>query len=396
MTFAYVVRDALGRSLEGTIDADSPEDATQKLQQDGFQVLKLDERREEFALFKRRVTSAEIIYMTNQLAIMTDTGITLAAALEGIAEQAENPTLQTVLNDLKHKVESGDDFSSALSNHPRLFDQTYVALVRAGEETGALSEMLDQIASYMRKDAENRSKVRSALTYPAVMLVLAIGVTIFLLTFILPKFAPLFTKKGIKLPTPTLIMMTASDLLLNYWYAWLAGAVGAIIAYIVAQRTTAGRQVLDYIKINLPLLGGMFRKVIISRSLRTLGTMVASGVQVLDAIQRTADVSANYYYEQAWQKVIHDVTNGSRICESLSGSPLFPTTLVQMIGAGEETGKLDSVLAKVSGHYEGEVETSLKTVTSLIEPMMITVMGVVVGGIGMALMLPIFSLSRGM
>ena len=298
------------------------------------------------------------------------------------------------MKDLKETVEGGQDFSTALARHPQYFDKTYLSLVKASEATGTLGSMLDRIAGYLRKEAETRSKVRAAMAYPAVMMVVATGVTIFLLTYIMPKFTPLFKSRGTKLPMPTLIMMTLSDALLHYWYLWLLGAVATVIGFLYGRRTQAGRQVLDWVKINAPIVGPMFRKVTISRSIRTLGTMLGSGVPIIEAIRLAGDVSSNYYYEQLWHKVLDEVTGGKRICEVLHGEPLFPKILVQMIAAGEDTGKLDVVLEKVSGYYDGEVETSLKATTSLIEPIMISVMGVVVGTIGLALMLPIFSLSK--
>jgi type IV pilus assembly protein PilC len=232
------------------------------------------------------------------------------------------------------------------------------------------------------------------MAYPAVMMVVAVGVTIFLLTYILPKFAPLFKSKGAQLPKPTLIMMSLSDAMLHYWYFWLMGAVALAVGFFYGRRTKVGRMTLDWLKINMPIVGPMFRKVTISRSIRTLGTMLAAGVPVMDALRLAAAVSANYFYEQLWTKVLDDVACGKRICEILQGNPLFPRVLVQMIAAGEDAGKLDSVLEKVSVYYDGEVETSLKATTSLIEPIMISVMGVVIGTIGLALMLPIFSLSK--
>jgi type IV pilus assembly protein PilC len=239
-----------------------------------------------------------------------------------------------------------------------------------------------------------KQRVRAALAYPSIMAVLAVGVTIFLLTFILPKFEPLFTRKGVKLPRPTIIMMAASDLLTNYWPAWIALAVALVVTYFVGRRTETGRKIIDWIMINLPIVGPMTRKITISRSIRTLGTMVASGVSMLESIKLTAEVSSNYYYEQVWLRVLSEITQGNRIVDSLRGEPLLPPMLVQMIGAGEETGKLDTVLAKVSGYYDREVETSLKATTSLIEPLMICAMGVVVGGIALGLLMPIFQLSR--
>ncbi len=396
MTFAYTARDTLGNVHEGRLEAVGEEEARQKLRRDGFTVVSLDDGDDSAGLFPRRISKIEIVYLTSQLAIMTDTGITLSVAIEGIAEQAENPSLRTVLLDIKGAVESGEDFSAALAKHPKHFDQTYISLIRASEQTGALAEMLDRIATYLRKETEMRSKVRAAMAYPTVMLVLATGVTIFLLTYVLPKFTPIFERKGITLPTPTVIIIGVSHLILDYWAAWLALVVTISATYLLGRRTATGRKTLDWCKLNMPLVGTLFRKIAISRSIRTLGAMVASGVSMLDSIQLSADVAGNIYYQESWLRVLDAVTRGERIATSLLDDPLFPRTLVQMISAGEETGQLDKVLYKVSNYYDSEVETSLKTATSLIEPLMITAMGVIVGGIGLGLMLPIFSLSRGM
>ena len=396
MTYQYRVRDPLGNVHNGTVEALDRDDATQQLRRDGFQVLELEEEEGDAggALFGARVSKNDIIYATAPLAIMVDTGITLSAALAGILEQEQNPSLRKILNELKDAVEGGEDFSAALARHPKLFDKTYVSLVKASEATGTLGPMLDRIAAYLRKEVETRGKIRAAMAYPTVMMVLAVGVTIFLLTYILPKFTPLFESKGAQLPKPTLIMMTLSDVMLGYWYLWLVGVALLAAGYIFGKRTQPGRQFLDLVKINLPVLGPMFRKVTISRSIRTLGTMLQSGVPMLDSIRLCGEVSGNYYYERLWEEVRDQVTGGKRICEVLAGNRLFPRVLVQMIAAGEETGKLDYVLERVSCYYDHEVDTALKTATSLIEPIMISVMGVIVGTIGLALLLPIFSLSK--
>lgn len=395
MKFQYSVRDPLGNQHQGTLEATSPEDAQQQLRQDGFYVLNLEESAGDgFNLFARGVAKIEIIYATNQLAIMVETGITLSTALQSIVEQSDNPTFRTILADIKKRVEGGEDFSSCLEKYPKYFDHTYVSLVRASEATGTLGQMLERIATYLRKELETRSKVRSAMAYPGVMALVAVGVTTFLLVYILPKFSPLFTKKGIKLPGITVVMMAVSDCMIHYWYLWILG-VGALIGgFTYAKRTEPGRRTIDWLKINLPMFGTMFRKVTISRSVRTLGTMISSGVSVLDAIRMSGDVSGNYYYEKLWYHVLDRVTCGSEIHVALSESTLFPPMLIQMIRAGEETGKLDVVLERVSNYYDTEVEQSIKTSTSMIEPLMICVMGVIVGGIAMGLLLPIFSLGR--
>jgi len=394
MDYQYRVRDPMGNVHEGNLEATSPEEATQLLRRDGFVVLDLDEADASGGLFGPRVSKAEIIYTTAQLAIMVDTGITLSAALAGIVEQEQNPGLRKVLSELKAAVESGEDFSSALARYPKLFDKTYVSLVKASEATGSLGAMLERIAGYLRKEVETRSKVRAAMAYPVVMMVLATGVTIFLLTYILPKFTPLFKSKGMELPGPTKLMIGISDAMMGYWYAWVGALVALVVGYLYAKRTEGGRRALDWVKINLPVLGTMFRKVTISRSIRTLGTMLASGVPMLDSLRLCAEVSGNYHYERLWHDVRDQVTTGKRICDVLGGNPLFPRVLVQMIASGEESGKLDYVLERVSSYYDQEVETALKTATSLIEPIMICAMGAVVGSIGLALLLPIFSLSK--
>ena len=234
MNYQYSVRDPLGHVLHGRLDAAS-QDAAQQLCRDGFQVLEIDEADGE-GLFGSHVSRNDIIYTTAQLAIMVNTGITLSAALGGILEQEQNPGLRRVLGELKDAVESGEDFSSALARFPKHFDKTYVSLVKASEATGTLGPMLERIAGYLRKEVETRGKVRSAMAYPMVMMALATGVTIFLLTYILPKFTPLFKAKGKLLPTPTRIMMGLSDAILGYWPLWIAGIALAVVGLVYARR----------------------------------------------------------------------------------------------------------------------------------------------------------------
>lgn len=397
MDYDYRVRDPSGGVLQGTIEAASVEDASQQLRRDGFTVLNVEESDDAGSggpgLFARRISRQDIIYMTSQLAIMIDTGISLSVALQGIIEQEQNPSLRHVLNDIKSGVESGDDFSTALSRHPKYFDTTYVALVRASESTGTLGEMLDRIATYLRNDLETRSKVKAAMAYPAIMAVAAVGVTIFLLAYIFPKFTPLFASKGMELPMPTVVVLAVSHALTNYWYLFVAGLVAAVVGFILGKKTEPGQQVLDWIKISLPAVGPMVRKVVISRSIRTLGAMLKGGVPMLESLELCGAVSGNYYYRELWSQVAAEITAGSTMHKALAGTTLLPPTLVQMISSGEDTGKLGDVLERVSTYYDHEVETSVKAVTSLIEPIMISVMGAIVGGIGLALMLPIFKLS---
>lgn len=350
----------------------------------------------ELTLFRRPVRRTDVIFFTTQLAVMVQTGVSLSTALAGLIHQEQNPTFRGILEQLRYAVEAGQDFSAALARHPKLFDKTYVSLVRASEATGTLGEMLTRIADYLRRQHETISKVRASLTYPVVMLVMAIGVTIFLLTWVLPQFTPIFTSRGVDLPKVTQVLMVVSDALISHWYWWLAGLIAVIAGLIYGKRTPKGQEVWDSIKINVPIIGPAVKKVVISRSIRTLGVMVEGGVSMLDAIQLAADVSGNIHYERLWLRVLDEVTAGNEINDALDDDSLFPPTLRQMIASGEETGKLNVVLSQASEFYDRQVEIALKTTTSILEPLMIAVMGVIVGGIGMALLLPIFSLSRPM
>jgi type IV pilus assembly protein PilC len=396
MSYKFRARDALGKIQEGTLDVDDRDAAADSLVREGLSVLTLEEgdNDDDVPLLSRGVSRKDVIYTTSQLAIMVETGITLSSALENLLRQETNPRLKGVLRELKSRVEGGEDFSAALARFPKHFDKTFIALVKASEQTGTLGEMLERIANYLRSDMETRGKIKAALAYPGVMMVVAIGVTAFLLTYIMPKFTPLFQKRAMKLPTPTIVLMAISDSLLNYWYIWLAVTVVLLGSFLYFRTTEVGRRTIDWIKINFPVLGGMLRKVIISRSIKTLGTMVKSGVSMLEALRLTAEVSGNCFYRDAWLNVVEQVTEGKKICDALQGNPLFPGTLVQMISSGEETGRLDDVLQKVSSFYDRELELHIKTTTSLIEPVMIVIMGFVVGGIAMSLLLPIFQLSR--
>lgn len=394
-TFLYKARDPLGNIFEGTVDAVDVDEATQQLRRDGYSVLDIEEDSMDLTiLLGKRITRSDIIYLTSQLAIMVDTGISISQALTTILEQEENPKLCRLLMELKQAVEAGEDLSAALARHPEYFDQTYVSLIRASEVTGSMADMLQRIAEYLDKEKEIRAKVRSAMTYPMVMAVAAIGVTVFLLLYIFPKFEPLFKRPGADLPGITVFLVGVSDSMMAYWYFWLLAVVSVVSGLVLYRRTESGRQTFDYLKINAPIIGPLFRKVAITRSIRTLGTMVASGVPVLDSLQLSADVAGNYYYEKMWLTVIDQVSTGKQICEALSESSLCPPLLIRMIAAGEDTGKLDMVLQKVSGYYDSEVDNSIQTTTRLIEPIMIAVMGMVVGTIAMSLLLPIFSLGR--
>jgi len=325
---------------------------------------------------------------------MVSTGISLPNALDGIAAQTDNPTLARVIRDLKGAVEAGQDFSAALARYPKYFDKTCVQLVLAGETSGALGEMLERVVEQGRRDAESRGKVRAALTYPAIMVVASIAASVFLLVYVFPKFTPLFQARGIALPLPTRIMMAVSDFFVYRWYVALALAVAAVGGFLWLSRTRAGRRYLDQAKLNLPVLGPLFRRASLVRSLRTLANMLGAGVPLMQALQLTAQVSGNVWFEEEWERVADGVLEGKQIHQIMESSELFPPTLVQMIAAAEQSGTLDKVLARVADYYDRDLDVAIKSATSVLEPAIIFVMGGVIGTIAMSLMLPIFTLSR--
>jgi len=401
MDFSYQARDAQGKVAGGTLAADTIEEATSRLRRDGLYIIQISPVVEDegggaldFWPFRPRIKRQEIIYFANQLAVLVDTGVTLSVALQNIGEQTVNPAFQNVLDELRADVEAGEDFSRALARQRNVFDEVFVQLVRAGESTGGLGKMLIRIAAYSRQQFETRHKVKVAMAYPLVMLTMAIGVSIFLLAYVFPKFAPIFEARSLDLPTPTRIMMAISHALTDYWYLIIGGTLAVVVGAVLIVRTGPGRMALDFVKIYTPVIGQMFRKASISRSLRTMATMVNGGVPMLEALELSGRVAGNVHYQDLWTAISHRVVGGQQICDAIGRHPLFPPMLVQMISAGEQAGQLGQVLDRVSDFYDEELETTVKGVTSIIEPIMVAVMGVVVGGVAMALLLPIFTLSR--
>jgi type IV pilus assembly protein PilC len=397
--FSYKITDRSGQPKNGLIEGNNLADALRKLRRDGNYVLTIEPAiattsDDDVPLIPRRITRKDIIGFTSELAVMVDTGITLSVAMANIIEQTENPSMVRVLRSLKGAVEAGEDFSTALGRYPKYFDKTYIQLVKASEASGSLGAMLDRIVTQGRRDMESQGKVRSALAYPAVMLVASVAASVFLLTYVFPKFTPIFTGKGITLPVPTRIMIAISDSLIGYWYLYCLGGLVLIAFLFWFFKSAAGRTLADNLKLNMPILGPMFRKAAVSRSIRTLSTMLASGVPMLQAIRLSGQVSGNIFYEEDWNTIAQAISEGEQIHQRMATLSRFPKTLVRMIAAGEQTGKLSTMLTKVSEFYDRELENAIKAVTTLIEPIMVCVMGFVIGSIAMALMLPIFTLSR--
>lgn len=335
----------------------------------------------------------DILTFTNQLSVMIKAGISLQESLESIGGQIEKTKFKRVILDLKEKIESGQTFSQALAEHPKYFGKIYVNMVAAAELSGSLSTMLQQLAEYLDQEAETRSQVVGAMVYPAIIAFMAVSCTSFLMMFVLPRFLTVFEGKEHILPAPTKIVMHASSFMRGYWHVNLVSIIAIFIGFSFFIKTDIGERLWHTAKLKIPLLRTLCRSLYITRSLHTMGVLTNAGVPILETISITASITGNVLYEKMWRNVYEEVRQGRKIAYSLSTSTLMPKSVVQMISSGEESGTLGSVLADIAEFYGRELKTVIKMVTSMIEPIMIVLMGVLVGFIASSIILPIFKMS---
>ncbi|MBI4881099.1 MAG: type II secretion system F family protein [Planctomycetes bacterium] len=340
------------------------------------------------------VKQRDRMFFFSQLAVMVGAGVPIAVALDGIARQTDKLRMRDVLKDVLGRVEGGQPFSTGLLAHPRIFPLSAVHLVRAGETSGDLTGMLRRVCSLLEREYDMKKKLRSALTYPLVMLGLAVVTVIALFAFILPRFRMLYAGREDALPRPTRLLLAAGDLAGAHAWQILAVAGAAAAAVVFFLRTPRGHSFRDSFVLALPLLGPVVRKFSLARSVRTMGALLQSGVPVLAALELARDLSSNMRLGEAWEYVRQQVANGGRIHEGMLGQNWFPGTLVQMTAMGEAGGILDGVLVKIGEFYDQEAEMAVQEATSLLEPIMVVVVGGVVGFIAMSIMLPIFNMSK--
>lgn len=336
----------------------------------------------------------DILNFTNQLAVMIRAGISLQEALESVGSQIQKEKFRIVVLDLKDRIEGGQSFSQALAEHPEIFSNLYINMIAAAEISGSMSSMLQQLTEYLDQEAETRSQVISAMVYPGIIATMAVVCVTFLLTFVLPRFLTVFAGKEHLLPGPTKAIMALSNVMSNYWFIVFPSIFGLIGAFwYFTNKTPAGKSWWDQAKLRMPLLKTLCRSLYITRSMHTMGVLTNAGVPILDTLSITAHITGNMVYENMWRGVHEEVRQGKKIAGSLSNYGLMPGNVVQMIQSGEESGTLSDVLRDISDFYARELKTVIKTVTSMIEPIMIVVMGVLVGFIAMSIILPIFKMS---
>ncbi len=399
-SYRYTARSSAGQNSTGTLVAETGAAAAAMLRSRGLHVVSInaDGASKSFAEKFRELNAGkpsdkQILDFTTQLAVMIRAGINLRSAIDGIAQQTTHLGLKRVLDQVKSDVESGQSFSAALAKHPTLFNPLYLNMVKASEMSGGFSKMLDRIAEYMNQQIETRKMVVGASVYPAVIGVMAVGVTVFLLVAVLPKFASVFEGKEDVLPWSTTFLMSVSGFMIKYWM-YLIMAVGGTIAGVVAfLRTEAGVFWFDRFRLAVPIVRTMFRSLYISRSLQTMGQLINAGVPMLDTLIITGEISGNIVFKTMWRNVHAAVKAGNKISKVLIKDSVLPPAVTQMISAGEESGKLGEVLDEVSAYYGKQLKENIKTATGMIEPLMILVMGGIVGFIAMSIILPIFKMS---
>ncbi|HSW01359.1 MAG TPA: type II secretion system F family protein [Sedimentisphaerales bacterium] len=335
----------------------------------------------------------DILHFTSQLAVMIRAGISIQDALEGIGGQQENQKFKAVINDLKTRIVEGNSFSQALAEHPDIFSNLYINMVAAAEASGSLSDMLQKLAEYLDEEAETRSQVKSAMVYPVIIAVMAVSVTVFLLCFVLPRFTAIFRGKEHLLPMPTIVLMATSAFLRNWWYLLLPGIGGVLWGFYAFIHTTTGSLWWDKTKLVLPLIRTLCRSLYITRGLHTMGVLTRAGVPILNTLSITAHISGNILYKNMWLYVYEEVRQGKKVASALAQCKLMPSSVVQMIRSGEDSGNMAEVLRDISNFYGRELKTTIKAVTSMIEPIMIVCMGCLVGFIAMSIILPIFKMS---
>lgn len=394
-TFVWKGKTAGGETTVGELTAENRAQLIQMLRKRRVTVVNVREKPKgiSFPLLNRKsVSTKEMAVFTRQFATMIDAGLPLVQCLDTISKQAENNYLKDVLTHVMQDVESGSTLADAMAKHRKVFNNLYTNMVEAGEAGGALDDILERLAVHIEKADALKRKVKGAMTYPLVVLGVALGAAVFMLVFIIPTFARMFSDFGAALPLPTRIVLGVSFVLRHFWWAMVGAIVGAVIAVKRYYKTTGGKYKIDDFVLKSPIFGPLLRKTAVARFTRTLGTLISSGVPILTGMEITAETAGNAVVRKAVLATKAGIKEGDTIAKPLKTTGVFPPMVVQMVAVGEETGSLDEMLAKIADFYESEVDTAVDSLTSILEPAMIVLMGVLVGGMVVAMYLPMFKL----
>jgi len=395
-SYVYTARETVsGREIRNAVEAASEQAAIAALLNRNLLVVSIQEKVSKKGKTKGgKVRLTDLVMFTRQLATMVDAGITIVQSLQALGEQTSDKIMRDTIRDICVRVESGESLSEALQKHPKAFNKLYVSMVGAGEKGGLLAEILGRLAVYLENSERLRKKVKTALMYPATVTVVAIGITIFLLVRVIPTFKDIYSSFNAKLPGPTLFMIGLSEIVKNDLIYILIGVGALVWGWFYFIKTPTGRTFWDAKRIKLPIFGSIAHKICLARFTRTLSSLVRSGVPILEVLQIVSQTVGNVMMERAIKTSALDIERGEGISNALGKHPIFPSMIIRMMRAGEQTGNIDNMLERISNFLDEEIETTLSGLMSLIEPLMIVVLGVIIGSMVVCMFLPIFNLAN--
>lgn len=389
--FLWEGTDKLGRKMKGEMLAPGEAVVRQSLRRQGINVTKV--RKQSFFAGAKKISEKDVALFTRQLSTMVKAGVPLLQSFDITARSHSNPALQRLLGSIKSDVESGSSLNQAFRRHPKYFDTLYCNLVEAGEQAGILEAVLDRIASYKEKILAIKGKIQSALMYPAIVLVIAFVITAGIMLFVIPTFKQLYTSSGAELPALTSMVIFISDVFVNWWWLIFGVVIGGAVGFLQAvKRSKALQDKIDALSLQIPIFGPLIEKATVARWSRTFSALFAAGVPMVDALESVAGAAGNSVFEKATLRLRTDVATGASLTSSLQAAKVFPTMLIQMVSIGEESGALDSMVDKVADYYEREVDDAVAGISSLMEPLIMVVLGSLIGTIVIAMYLPIFKM----
>lgn len=395
-SFAYTAREtSSGREIRSSVEANNEQTAIAALLNRNLLVVSIQEKiAKKGKMQGGKVALADLVVFTRQLATMIDAGIAIVQALQALADQTPNKVMRDVIRDVCSRVESGESFSEALQKHPKTFNRLYYSMISAGEKGGLLAEIMARLATYLENTERLRKKVKTALMYPTAVTVVAITITIFLLVKVIPTFKDVYSGFGAALPGPTQVLMDISDAVKHYFVIMILVMGGSVWGWLHFIKTKSGREFWDARRIKLPIFGVIAHKICLARFTRTLASLVRSGVPILEVLQIVSQTVGNVIMEKAIKTAATDIERGEGISAALGKNPIFPSMIIRMLSAGEQTGNIDNMLERVSDFLDEEIDTTLSGLMSLIEPLLICFLGVVIGGMVICMFLPIFNLAN--
>ena len=392
--FQYVVKSGEGQTVQGTLDAANEGDVVNELRSRGFLIMEIRKAKDtKVTKSRKKVSADDVVTFTRQMSTMIDAGLPLLQSLNIMTEQLDNLNFREIIREVASDIESGSSLSEAMAKHPKAFDKLYCSMIKVGEASGMFAEILNKVATYMEEAAKLKRKIKSAMIYPSVVTGMALVITLFLLIKIVPVFKEIFEGFGSALPGPTQFVVMISDIVRSYFLIVVFIIVAIFVACRMYYKTENGRFFFDKMTFKLPVFGDIFKKAALSRFTKTLGTLISSGVPMIQSMEIVQSVAGNATIEYAIKSVTKKIMQGEGIASPLSDAKIFPPMVVRMVDVGERTGKLDLMLQKISEFYDDQVNNAVSALTSLIEPLLIGFLGVVVGGIVVCMFMPILKLS---